>query len=60
MDRAGVKNYKKMLFFDRMCITCDKIYIICSKVEFATNINNITGIRIFYFYNNKHTLPLLT
>ena len=27
--------------------------IVCSKVNFITNITNSTRIHIFYFYNNK-------
>ena len=32
-----------------------KRYIVCSKVNFITNITNSTRIHTFYFYNNKHT-----
>ena len=29
--------------------------VVCSKINFITNITNSTRIHIFYFYNNKHT-----
>jgi hypothetical protein len=29
--------------------------VVCSKVNFITNITNSTRIHTFYFYNNKHT-----
>ena len=33
--------------FDKMCV-------VCSKIKFITNITNVIGIHIFYFYNSKH------
>ena len=31
------------------------MFVVCSKVNFITNITNSTRIHTFYFYNNKHT-----
>ena len=38
-----------------MCVSCCKMYIICSKIKFIINIINVTIIHTFYFYNNRHT-----
>ena len=38
-----------------MYVKCCKIYVVCSKVNFITNIINSIIIHKFYFYNNKHT-----
>ena len=29
--------------------------VVCSKINFITNITNFTRIHTFYFYNDKHT-----
>ena len=39
---------KSMLNVVKMCV-------ICSKINFITNIINSIRIHTFYFYNNKHT-----
>ena len=45
----------------KCCVSFDKIYVkccmcvICSKINFITNIINSIRIHTFYFYNNKHT-----
>ena len=37
-----------------MSVRCCKICVVCSKVNFITNITNSTRIHTFYFYNKKH------
>ncbi len=56
----SIKNYNFYMYFDKMCIGCCKMCIVCSKVKFIINITNITGIYIFYFYNNRHTFITIT
>ena len=38
-----------------MYVKCCKMCVVCSKINFITNITNSTRIHKFYFYNNKHT-----
>ena len=40
--------------FDTIYVRCWKMCVVCSKVNFITNITNSTIIHTFYFYNNKH------
>ena len=55
-DRSveSIKNCNSYVYFNKMCISCCKRYIVCSNIKFITNITNITGIHTSYFYNNKH------
>ena len=46
-----IKYYE---YFDKIYMRCCKMCVICSKVNFITNITNFTWIHTFYFYNNKH------
>jgi hypothetical protein len=55
---VGVKNYNMCVFFDKICVSCDIMCVICSKVKFIINITQVTGIHIFYFYNNKHIFTI--
>jgi hypothetical protein len=51
----GVKNYNIYVCFDKMSVKCCTMCVVCSKVNFITNITNSTRIHTFYFYNNKYT-----
>ena len=55
----SVKHCNMSVFFN-FCVICGKLCVICSKVQFTTNISHVTRIQIFYFYNNIYNLPLLT
>jgi hypothetical protein len=50
-----VKYCTECVFFDNIYVSYVKICLICSKVEFITNITYIIGMHTFCFYNNKHT-----
>ena len=46
---------KYCMYFDKIYVRYCKMCVVCSKVNFITNITNSTRIHTFYFYNNKHT-----
>ena len=57
---TGVNNCKLYMLFDRMCVRYGKLYLIYSKVEFITNIIQVTGIHIFVFTIINTHIPQLT